>query len=69
MVMFYEHVNRTRGGNVSEVSFIVDGEEFTLATENLKIVSGTYEGRIVYSKNSMYLLDYEIYERGVNQNK
>ena len=65
----YEYVNHTRGGDVSEVSFIVDGEEFTLATEKLKIVSGTYEGRIVYSKNSMYLLDYEIYENGENQNK
>ena len=65
----YEYVNHTRGGDVSEVSFIVDREEFTLATENLKIVSGTYEGRIVYSKNSMYLLDYEIYENGENQNK
>ena len=65
----YEYVNHTRGGDVSEVSFIVDGEEFTLATENLKIVSGTYEGRIVYSKNSMYLLDYEIYKNGENQNK
>ena len=65
----YEDVNHTRGGDVSEVSFIVDGEELTLASENLKIVSGTYEGRIVYSKNSMYLLDYEIYENGENQNK
>ena len=65
----YEYVNHTRGGDVSEVSFIVDGEEFTLATENLKIVSGTYEGRIVYSKNSKYLLDYEIYKNGENQNK
>ena len=65
----YEYVNHTRGGDVSEVSFIVDGEEFTLATENLKIVSGTYEGRIVYSKNSMYLLDYEIYKNGENQNE
>ena len=65
----YEYVNHTRGGDVSEVSFIVDGEEFTLATENLKIVSGTYEGRIVYSKNSMYLLDYEIYENDNNPNK
>ena len=65
----YEYVNHTRGGDVSEVSFIVDGEEFALATENLKIVSGTYEGRIVYSKNSMYLVDYEIYENGENQNK
>ena len=65
----YEYVNHTRGGDVSEVSFIVDGEEFTLATENLKIVSDTYEGRIVYSKNSKYLLDYEIYKNGENQNK
>ena len=65
----YEYVNHTRGGDVSEVSFIVDGEEFTLATENLKFVSGIYKGRIVYSKNSMYLLDYEIYENGENQNK
>lgn len=65
----YEYVNRTRGGHVSEVSFIVDGEELILTTENLKIVSGTYTGRIVYAENSMYLLDYEIYENDENPNK
>ena len=65
----YEYVNHTRGGDVSEVSFIVDGEEFTLTAEPLKLVSGTYTGKIVYAENSMYLLDYEIYENGKNQNK
>ena len=65
----YEYVNHTRGGDVSEVSFIVDGEEFTLTAEHLKLVSGTYTGRIVYAENSKYLLDYEIYENGENQNK
>ena len=65
----YEYVNRTRGGAVSEVSFIVDGEEFTLTTERLKLVSGTYTGKIVYAENSMYLLDYEIYENDNNPNK
>ena len=58
----YEYVNHTQGGDVSEVSFIVDGEELILTTEKLNIVSGTYMGRIVYAENSMYLLDYEIYE-------
>ena len=65
----YEYVNHTRGGDVSEVSFIVDGEELTLTAEHLKLVSGTYTGRIVYAENSKYLLDYEIYENGENQNK
>ena len=65
----YEYVNHTRGGDVSEVSFIVDGKEFTLTAEPLKLVSGTYTGKIVYAENSMYLLDYEIYENGENQNK
>ena len=65
----YEYVNHNRGGDVSKVSFIVDGEEFTLTAEPLKLVSGTYTGKIVYAENSMYLLDYEIYENGENQNK
>ena len=65
----YEYVNHTRGGDVSEVSFIVDGEEFTLTAEPLKLVSGTYTGKIVYAENSMYLLDYEIYENDNNPNK
>ena len=65
----YEYVNRTRGGDVSEVSFIIDGKKLTLTAEHLKIVSGTYTGMIVYAENSMYLLDYEIYENGENQKK
>ena len=65
----YEYVNHARGGDVSEVSFIVDGEEFTLTAEPLKLVSGTYTGKIVYAENSMYLLDYEIYENDNNPNK
>ena len=65
----YEYVNPTRGGDVSEVSFIVDGEEFTLTAEPLKLVSGTYTGKIVYAEKSMYLLDYEIYENDNNPNK
>ena len=65
----YEYVNHTRGGDVSEVSFIVDGEEFTLTAEPLKLVSGTYTGKIVYAEKSMYLLDYEIYENDNNPNQ
>ena len=65
----YEYVNHTRGGDVSEVSFIIDDKKLTLTAEHLKIVSGTYTGMIVYAENSMYLLDYEIYESGENQNK
>ena len=64
----YEYVNRARG-DVSEVSFVVDGEELTLTAEPLKLVSGTYTGKIVYAENSMYLLDYEIYENDNNPNK
>ena len=64
----YEYVNHTRG-DVSEVSFIIDDKKLTLTAEHLKIVSGTYTGMIVYAENSMYLLDYEIYESGENQNK
>ena len=64
----YEYVNRTRG-DVSEVSFIVDGEEFALTTEPLKLASGIYTGKIVYAENSMYLLDYEIFENDNNPNK
>ena len=65
----YEYVNHTRGGDVSEVSFVVDGKEFTLTAEPLKLVSGTYIGRIVYSENSKYLIDYEVYENYQNSNK
>ena len=65
----YEYVNYNRGGDVSKVSFIVDGEEFTLTAEPLKLVSGTYIGRIVYSENSKYLIDYEVYENYQNSNK
>ena len=65
----YEYVNHTRGGDVSEVSFVVDGKEFTLTAERLKLVSGTYIGRIVYSENSKYLIDYEVYENYQNSNK
>ena len=65
----YEYVDYNRGGDVSKVSFIVDGEEFTLTAEPLKLVSGTYTGKIVYAENSMYLLDYEIYENDNNPNK
>ena len=65
----YEYVNRTRGGDVSEVSFIVEGEKLILTTEKLNIVSGTYTGKIIYAENSKYLLDYEIYENGENQNE
>ena len=68
-VFLYEYVNHTRGGDVSQVSFIVNGEELTLTAEHLKIISGTYTGRIVYAENSMYLLDYEIYQNGENQNE
>ena len=57
----YEYVNRSIGGDVSEVTFTVNGEELTLTTEHLNIVSGTYTGRVVYAENSMYLLDYEIF--------
>ena len=65
----YEYVNHTRGGDVSEVSFIVEGEKLILTTEKLNIVSGTYTGKIIYAENSKYLLDYEIYENGENQNE
>jgi multidrug transporter EmrE-like cation transporter len=65
----YEYVNHTRGGDVSEVSFIIDGKELTLAAEPLKIGSGTYIGKIVYAENSKYLLDYEVYESIEDSNK
>ena len=57
----YEYVNHTIGADVSEVTFTVNGEELAITTEHLNIVSGTYTGRVVYAKNSMYLLDYEIF--------
>ena len=62
----YEYVNHTIGGDVTEVSFTVNGEELILTTEKSSIVSGTYTGRIIYAQNSKYLLDYAIYE---NPNK
>lgn len=65
----YEYVRHTIGPDVSEVTFVINEEELTITTEHLNITSGTYTGRIVYAKNSKYLLDYEIFEDTKNPNE
>ena len=59
---FIYRYERQRKGHISEIIFTVNGEEIVLVAENPNIDSGTYRGRVIYSENSKYLLDYKIYE-------
>lgn len=46
----------------AKIYLTVDGEELELEVKSTELDYGTYVGRVVYSKRTEKLLDYEIYE-------